>query len=320
MKRGKRLSRLVLSLIVIVMLLPVSALAAGKIDLRHDRSLKVTAVYETQPISGMQFDAYLISNVDEFGELKETTPYQEYRDALDIRGKNDEAWQEMALLLERKIILDGSLKPSRSAVTDKDGVAEFLDIPMGLYLIIGNAIQKNSHVYTTSPFFVMIPKQDLSSNTWDYHIVAKSKPKQNPVVDDFKVIKEWVDEFHKNPHPQSVTIQLLCDGKPYGNPITLPYNGAWSYVWHNLETNHYWTVEETPLKDYKAKEPERVGNTFIITNVCDQPDTPNNPTSPSNPKLPQTGQLWWPVPVLIAAGLLFIVVGLVRRRGIADEK
>ena len=41
------------------------------------------------------------------------------------------------------------------------------------------------------------------------------------------------------------------------------------------------------------------------------------PTEPPfhGEKLPQTGQLWWPVPVLSAAGLLFVIVGLLRRRG-----
>ena len=32
-------------------------------------------------------------------------------------------------------------------------------------------------------------------------------------------------------------------------------------------------------------------------------------------KLPQTGQPWWPVPVLLAAGLVLVIIGLVRRRG-----
>lgn len=42
--------------------------------------------------------------------------------------------------------------------------------------------------------------------------------------------------------------------------------------------------------------------------------TPATPTTPGE-KLPQTGQLWWPVPVLLAVGLLLVVLGLVRRRG-----
>ena len=46
------------------------------------------------------------------------------------------------------------------------------------------------------------------------------------------------------------------------------------------------------------------------------PDTP----VPTGPALPQTGQLWWPVPLLICAGLLFVVIGLVRRRESGGEK
>ena len=37
------------------------------------------------------------------------------------------------------------------------------------------------------------------------------------------------------------------------------------------------------------------------------------PLLPSG-KLPQTGQLWWPVPILLAVGILLLVSGLIRRR------
>ena len=43
-------------------------------------------------------------------------------------------------------------------------------------------------------------------------------------------------------------------------------------------------------------------------------DTPSGGSGGSSGRLPQTGQLWWPVPVLIAAGLLLIVLGVFRRR------
>lgn len=35
-------------------------------------------------------------------------------------------------------------------------------------------------------------------------------------------------------------------------------------------------------------------------------------------KLPQTGQLWWPVPVLALAGMLFVSFGWYRRRGFGE--
>ena len=46
----------------------------------------------------------------------------------------------------------------------------------------------------------------------------------------------------------------------------------------------------------------------------DDPDVPMG-------DLPQTGQLWWPVPILAIAGLILLLVGLIRRRvgGYDDE-
>lgn len=46
----------------------------------------------------------------------------------------------------------------------------------------------------------------------------------------------------------------------------------------------------------------------------DDPDVPLG-------DLPQTGQLWWPVPILAIAGLMLMIVGIIRRRtgGYYDE-
>lgn len=311
MKIRKRVCALVLGFLA-VMLFPVSVFAAGSIDLNHSHSLTVTAVYGQKPISGMQFDAYFISRVDECGELTVIDRYLDYQDDLDIRGKDDESWQTMAQILAREILLDKELKPSRSTVTGRDGAAVFPDMSMGLYLILGSTIETDGYVYSTSPFFVMLPENDLSSNTWNYDVVANAKPGQEPIREDYTVIKVWKDDCHKDQRPQSITISLICDGEVYST-ITLPHSGAWSYTWEDLETNHQWTVTEEKEDGYQEPDIQQNGSAFIITNTCDKPTQPDEPT------LPQTGQLWWPVPVLIAAGLFLIVIGLFRRRGISDE-
>lgn len=311
MKKYKRLTAFLLCLVVAVLVLPVNALAAGSIDLNHAHSLTVTAVFDGTPISGMQFDAYLIATVDESGELTVLDRYEEYADDLDIRGKNDEGWQEMAQILAREIMLDSTLEPTCSAVTDADGVAVFSEIPMGLSLVLGSTMEKDGYVYSTSPFFVMLPEQDLSSNTWNYDVVANAKPGQEPAKEDYEVIKVWKDDCHKDQRPESITINLICDGEVY-DTITLPHNGAWRYTWEDLETNHQWTVTEETVDGYRDPEIRQEGNTFIITNTCSKPTPPPKPDKPS---LPQTGQLWWPVPMLIAVGMLLVVIGLVRRRG-----
>lgn len=43
-------------------------------------------------------------------------------------------------------------------------------------------------------------------------------------------------------------------------------------------------------------------------------ETEKPPEKKPSKKLPQTGQLWWPVPVLILAGLLLVILGWVCRR------
>lgn len=39
-----------------------------------------------------------------------------------------------------------------------------------------------------------------------------------------------------------------------------------------------------------------------------------NPYKTPGNKLPQTGILWWPVPILLCAGLAFVMIGMIRRR------
>lgn len=46
---------------------------------------------------------------------------------------------------------------------------------------------------------------------------------------------------------------------------------------------------------------------------------PNSPSEDS-PELPQTGQLWWPVPIMLFAGLLLVILGLMQRKGATYEK
>lgn len=76
---------------------------------------------------------------------------------------------------------------------------------------------------------------------------------------------------------------------------------------------------EKEMDDYTVTV-TREGVTFVVTNTYtgDTPAAP--PGKPAEPKLPQTGQLWWPVPVLLAVGLLLVLIGLICRRGIENEE
>ncbi len=53
---------------------------------------------------------------------------------------------------------------------------------------------------------------------------------------------------------------------------------------------------------------------LVISELERVPET-TNPPAPTDPKLPQTGQLNWPVPVLVVLGLLLLAAGWVTRFG-----
>lgn len=73
------------------------------------------------------------------------------------------------------------------------------------------------------------------------------------------------------------------------------------------------TMPETPQEDPETPSEDCEPDNPEIPD--DDPHTSlDQPGSQLPPTLPQTGQLWWPVPMLLAAGLFLIVLGLLRGR------
>lgn len=117
------------------------------------------------------------------------------------------------------------------------------------------------------------------------------------------------------------------------DPVTVDKDG--NATFSNLTFGLYLVVQETAASGYGAIAPFLVSVPYLYADeyqydVTSQPKTDlerevkPTPTAPPSPgggggKLPQTGQLWWPVPMLACAGLGCIAVGLFRRREARDE-
>lgn len=116
---------------------------------------------------------------------------------------------------------------------------------------------------------------------------------------------------------------VVAEQTPAGYSVTVNRVGI-TYV----ITNTYEEQETTPTEPSAPTEPSEPtvptgpGEDTVPTESTQpseettqtEPSEPSGSTEPTNPNLPQTGQLWWPVPVLMAAGLFLIVLGLLRRR------
>ena len=115
------------------------------------------------------------------------------------------------------------------------------------------------------------------------------------------VSKIWNDTGNESKRPQSIQVTLLKNGVDYDTQ-TLNEENGWKYTWNTLpqynenDQEITWTLREASVSGYSSSVRQE-GNVFLLTNT------------PNKPKLPQTGLLWWPVPLLTAAGLAFLIVG-----------
>ncbi|MDO4324246.1 MAG: SpaA isopeptide-forming pilin-related protein [Lachnospiraceae bacterium] len=100
--------------------------------------------------------------------------------------------------------------------------------------------------------------------------------------------------------------------------------------WTGLELGLYLVVHTTPAKGYDAVHsflitvPRYLNGAYVYdVKAAPKAGTANTSVSKTSAsssgsgssagRLPQTGQLWWPVPVLAFAGLLFVMLGWHRR-------
>lgn len=319
---------------LLLLLFPITAFAAENID--QTKNVKMTISYQDgiTPLSGAEFSIYQVATMDEYGKLITTDTFKKFH--VDIQGESDEDWKTLAFTLEGYVLRD-AVTPIDSGTTDKDGYLSFSTggnkLTQGLYLVLGNRHNQNGSYYDVMPFMVMLPTRDTATNQWDYQVIVipkfdKSDNLDRPDNIAYKVLKKWEDNGYIEQRPKEVVVQLLQDGKVY-DTVTLNADNNWRYTWADLDNSYQWTVVEKECDGYTV-EVSREGVTFVVTNTCQkepqQPTEPSEPTEPtmpevpsSAPTLPQTGQLWWPVPMLFVVGLMFLLVGLICRRRSGDE-
>lgn len=324
-----RRKRTLVLLAAVLCLLTSVAQAAGSIDLTRKPTLTLTYRDGKTALSGAKFSIYRVADADETGELTVRSEFDEFD--LDIRGKNDRRWREMAQTLE-SYVLRRELTPADSGKTDKTGMLMFptqgKTLAAGLYLVIGERHTQGGNDYDAEPFFVLLPTQDLENNEWVYDVSANVKFGKTLVPDDGdtvtrKVLKVWDDDGAEDSRPQEITVELLRNGKVY-DTVKLSEKNNWRYTWLDLDADARWSVTEKTISGYTVSI-TREGITFVVTNTkkpdrTDTPDTPvkpsnpSKPSSPAKPTLPQTGAVWWHVEALALSGLVFLILGALDRK------
>lgn len=253
------------------------------------------------PMSDVEFTIYRVGEIGEDGKIIPLTAFQDY--VPESADSSAQVWSDAAEKLEEDLTANKltTVQPAATAQTNSSGAARFENLEQGVYFARSTKVQNGRYVYTTLPIFFSTFSQTIAI-----------KYSRQLLHEDLKIVKVWKDSCHPSRRPKSITIRLMRDGVKYSE-ITLPQKGKWEYTWKDLETRYQWTVEEDPITGYKKPEIRYENGLITVTNAC------NRPASHTNTTLVQTGQLWWPVPILLAVGLLMVIVGLIRRRGDSDE-
>lgn len=307
-----------LSLLLAVLFLPIlPASAVGSIDASAELTLTISYVDDKTPIAGAKFSAYMIAEANGYGELTVTDEFKKY--GIEGSANNDASWSTLASTLESYVLRD-SIAPLAEGKTDDNGKLTFpadKAFAPGLYLVAGQRHEQNGNYYEPSPFIVMLPSYDAQGDRWMYNITANVKYESTPTdggTVNRKVIKVWNDKGNEAGRPKEITVKLLRDAQVY-DTVVLSSENNWRYEWTALDSAYTWRVCEKVPQGYTMSVTQE-GTAFIITNTAENDDTP---PKPEEPKLPQTGQLWWPVPVLAASGLLLLLCGLLIKKRDQNE-
>lgn len=320
MLKNKRLCAALLLVLLGVLLLPAQALAASAVDVSRDVSLTLRYQDEGAPVSGVPFRIYRVADIDAYAQFALTGDFKQY--PVEVNGLDSDGWRALAETLAGYVQRDG-LDPQDGATTGADGLVSFpsgrqQSLSTGLYLVMADPTTVGNYSYVTEPFLVSLPNLDTGSDTWTYDVSAAPKftRQDNTPPDDTverKVLKVWDDGNASDARPEQIEVQLLKDGDVY-DTVRLDSQGDWRHSWTGLPKYENgrlieWRVAEGDVSGYTVSV-EQEGTTFVMTNT----GRSQNPPGEKQEKLPQTGMLWWPVPVLIAAGLAFLVIGKLRSK------
>ena len=129
---------------------------------------------------------------------------------------------------------------------------------------------------------------------------------RSPEKADYSVRIVWDDEKTPAQRPESLSVQLMCDGKAYGRPVLLSEEQDWRYTWSSLPTVHYWALAEQAVPGYLDAEVQKEGTAFRVTYAAAQLEPEPQPKTEEAPETGNRGWLAVPVLVLLAAAGLFL--------------
>lgn len=257
---------------------------------------------------------------------------------------SEDALVKKAKVLEAYAVAN-EIQPLASGATNEKGILVFDNLEEGLYLVWGYKLTKGNTTYFPSTMFVEIHETHAALD-WNaypkYYMTNFSTEEERHAV-----MKVWLNEDGEPiDYSTSITVEIYRDRELY-DTVVLSEENDWKYFWTSKGT-YDWFVYEVDIPEGFTVEYDdnkvqyRIKNIYhgeiTTTTTTDTTETTETTTTLSSdttsttttttttsqtttttitskttgtttPNLPQTGQLWWPVLVLGALGMLFVAIG-----------
>lgn len=187
-------------------------------------------------------------------------------------------------------VTNDNIKADYSGTTGASGKASFTVSQEGIYLITATPVDVGDFRYTPKPSLVRIP------------YVSASGERVTQVTVELKYER-------RNIGTGSVSTSATTSETSVSSVSTEISSTTTESVTSSVVTSSAYNNTTTTSKTtVTTSEPT---TTTVKTSAT---------TTVTEPELPQTGQLWWPVPVMFIAGVLILLVGIIVCYTTGDEK
>jgi len=300
--KQKRIIGFLVMLCLFVLIMPINVTATGlsedtELILHYDGGKNTFRIYKIADFTVP--DQYVVE--------EKFQPYVGNVTGMDrLKDLNTEEKKMLASTL-RSLVITKGMEADCILETDEKGMLVWDNIPMALYLIVGDKTTDAEYVYTPMPILLSVP-YEITEGAWENNVEIihnKIEKKQKSISAQIPVVMVWRNKPPGDELPESVEVAIYKEDEPYDEEEFSEDNN-WSYTWEDLTPDEEWNVEEDddelPDGYTYSYVPEDDG--IVIINTYEEETEPER-----DEKLPQTGQVWWPVPVLALWGCTFYIMG-----------
>ena len=165
--KNKIIAYAALCLMLLSWLLPVPVEAKESVDTTRECTLQIQFSYTGTPLTNTQFHVYQAGTINAEGEVSLTGDFATFPVSSELLTAS--GMHEAAELLYSYVLLN-QLQPDTVMTIDASGTAT-ATLPVGLYLVVGQRLDKTGGVFRTAPMLVSMPYRFYEDEPWGYQVL-----------------------------------------------------------------------------------------------------------------------------------------------------